>query len=234
MNWQFTARSPAELAKIGKALFNASKQNVLDEQVQMTRLLESLARTEILHYPIRVCHTGINSVPDFQLESGGRRIGVEITKVAVPDVEHARALQNKGLNSTLGISSLYRKENKPRRKEKIIAEGFGIPTFVFPVSLDEHDTIWIEAAEASLTTKSAVIARPDFQRGDENWLVLWDRIATADWELGARQATFAGLLCIYWKPGWFSHVFLQDCDFFWQAMFTPSESTLLPSHRAKI
>ena len=111
MNWQFTARSSAELAKIGKALFNASKQNVLDEQVQMTRLLESLARTEILTYPVSINHTGINSVPDFQLESGPHRIAVEITKVAVPDVEHARSLQHKGLNRTLAISSLYRKEN---------------------------------------------------------------------------------------------------------------------------
>src|SRR5712664_1614622 len=112
MDWQFTAQSGAELAEMGDVLFNASKQNVLDEQVQMTRLLESIARTQILQHPMSLSHTGISSVPDFQLESGARRIAVEITKVAVPDVEHARALQQKGLNQTLDISSLYRRENK--------------------------------------------------------------------------------------------------------------------------
>ncbi len=231
MNWQFIALNSSKLASIGTALFKATSQNVLDEQVQMTRLLESLARTQILKYPVSVIHSGTNSVPDFQLEAGPSRISVEITKIAVPDVEHARALQNRGMNRTLAISSLYRKEIKPRRKEKVIAEGFGTPTFVFPVSVDEHNKIWIEAAEASLKAKSAVIARSDFQRRDENWLLLWDRIGTADWELKARQNVLASLLSHYWKPDWFSCVILQDGDFFWQAMFNPKESVLLPSYR---
>ena len=200
----------------------------------MTRLIESLARTIVLRYPVSVRHTGINAVPDFQLATGARRIAVEITKVAVPDVEHARALQRKGMNRTLAISSLYRKEKKPRRKQQVIAEGFATPAFVFPVSLAEHDQIWIQEAEASLTAKSAVIARSDFLRGDENWLLLWDHIGTADWELKTRQSTFANLLASYWREGWFSRVFLQDHDFFWQAMFTPTESALLPSHGAKV
>ena len=231
MNQEFAAHGPDELCKIGKALFNASKQNVLDEQVQMTRLLESLAKTEILQYPFTARHTGTDSVPDFQLKSGAHRIAVEITKIAVPDVEHARALQNKGINRTLALSSLYRKKSKPRLKEGVVAEGFGTPPLVFPVSIDEHDNIWIESARASLIAKSIVIARSDFQRGDENWLLMWDRIGTVDWQLNLRINAFAKLLAEFWKPAWFSRVFVQDEDFFWASMFTPTDSIILPNHQ---
>ena len=213
---------------MGTVLFKAHKQNVLDEQVQMTRLLESLARTEILQYPVCITHTGITAVPDFQLESGTRHIAVEITKIALQDVEHASALQQKGLNRAMAISTLYRKKSRPRGKEEVIAEAFGTPAMLFPVSTQEHDQAWYEQAEASLTAKSAVLARPDFVSGDENWLLLWDRIGTREAQLPLRQERFAHLLANYWAPGWFSRVFLQDENFFWQVMFQPSGTTPLP------
>lgn len=231
MEWDFTAHAPTELASIRQSLFNASKQNVLDEQVQMTRLLESLARTSFLQYPVRVRHTGEKGVPDFQMDSGTRRISVEITKIAVADVEHARALQQRGLNRTLAISSLYQKKDAPRRKKDVISEGFLLPSMSFPVSIEEHNRIWLEQAETSLLAKSAVIAREDFAHGDEDWLLLWDRIGTSEWELDTRREALTRLLERYWKPGWFSCVFLQDHHFFWQMMFTPPGSTLLPSYR---
>jgi hypothetical protein len=231
--WEFTANTSGELAKVRKSLPERAKATVAGELFQMSRLLESLARTSLIEYPFKARHTGEKSVPDFQLNSGAHRIAVEITKIAVSDVEHARALQQKGLNRTLAISSLYRKASRPRRKEEVIAEGFGTPTFVFPVSLDEHDRIWLETAESSLTAKSDAIARPDFQRGEENWLLLWDRIGTADWELDKRKSALKILLARHWKPGWFSRVFLQEDYFLWQLMFTPSESRQLPSYRSK-
>ena len=137
MKWTFTANSPAELASIGHALFNASKQNVLDEQVQMTRLLESLASASIEQFPVRVRRTGEVGVPDFQLEFGQRRIAAELAKIAVQDVEHARGLQQKSFNRTLALSSLYRKAAKPRSKDEVIAEAFVVPAMSFPVSVQE-------------------------------------------------------------------------------------------------
>lgn len=234
MALDFSAHTPAELANIRQSLFTASKQNALDEQVQMTRLLESLAHTQVLQYPTRVRHTGNNSVPDFQMESGTRLISVEITKIAIADVEHARALQHRGLNQTLAISSLYQKKDAPRRKQEVITEGFLTPSMSFPVSVEEHNRIWLEEAQASLVAKSVVIARDDFKHGDEDWLLLWDRIGTSEWELAMRRQSVARLLERYWKPRWFSCVFLQDHHFFWQAMFTPTGSTMLPSHRSGI
>ena len=71
MDWNFTANGPAELAAIGNSLLRASKQGFLDEQIQMTRLIESLSAAPIWQLPLRVRHTGEHGVPDFQLQPNG-------------------------------------------------------------------------------------------------------------------------------------------------------------------
>src|SRR2546425_9498485 len=120
MNWNFIANTPVELASIGHALFNATKQKFLDEQLQMTRLLEALSSSTIVRFPVRVRHTGEDGVPDFRVKFGQRRISTELAKIAVQDVEHARGLQRKRLNRTVSLSSLYRKGPKPRTKGQVI------------------------------------------------------------------------------------------------------------------
>lgn len=220
MDWNFIANNPDELASIGNALFTASKLKHLDEQVQMTRLLEAVPVSSILQFPVRVRHSGEKEVPDFQLESGGRRIAVELAKVAVQDVEHARGLQRTGLNRTLGISSLYRKQPKPRSKDEVVAEGFLIPAMVFPVSIEEHEQVWCDELAAQLRDKTSTLHGSQFVHGDEDWLLLWDRIGTADYEVAARTQTVANMLAPWWKTCWFSRVFIQDAHFFWLLAFT--------------
>jgi hypothetical protein len=227
MNWNFTANTPAELASIGDALFTARKQKFLDEQVQMTRLLEALPFKSILQFPVRVRHTGEDGVPDFQLEFGQRRIAAELAKIAVQDVEHARGLQRKGFNRTLALSSLYRKGPKPRTKDEVMAEGLLIPAEVFPVTLQEHAQRWADEAVLQLHEKTAVLQRASFAHGAEDWLVLWDRIGTSGWETDARIQWLAELLRSFWQPRWFATVVLQDMYFRWQAVFTPQEIAVL-------
>lgn len=59
-----------------------------------------------------------------------------------------------------------------------------------------------------LEEKTAVLQRDDFEHGDENWLVLRDRIGTADWEVDARIQWFAELLSSLWQPGWHAKLVL--------------------------
>lgn len=212
MKWDFTFDSPNELAKIGKKLLKASKQKFLDEQLQMTRLLESMSSTCIFQFPVRVRHTGEYGVPDFQIESGGRRIAIELAKITVQDVEHARGLQRNGLKRTLDISSLYRKKLQPRTKNEVIKEGFSTPTWVFGVSPDELNEIWLKEITTQLDEKTAVLQRSNFEHGDEDWLVLWDRIETDEFEIKPRMEAVKGLLASRWKPDWYSRVFVQQTE----------------------
>jgi hypothetical protein len=229
VDWPYQANTDVELANIGSQLFTATKQNFLDEQVQMTRLLEALAPTSVVQFPIRVRHTGDGGVPDFQLEFGKRRIAVELAKIAVQDVEHARALQRRGIGGTLAISSLYRKKSKPRKTPEVVSEALLIPAFVFPVSVQEYAETWMAEAVNQIQEKSAVLGRDDFARGDENWLVLWDRIGTANWEATGRVRWFTELLSPIWKTGWYDKVILQEEHFQWHALFSPQEAVVLRS-----
>jgi hypothetical protein len=87
----------------------------------------------------------------------------------------------------------------------------------------------LKQAQECLDAKTSVVTRNDFFHGDEDWLVIVDPVGTIVEETQGRQDTFSELLAGYWKPGWFSRVFLQDNYFRWQMMFTPHDSVLLPS-----
>jgi hypothetical protein len=192
----------------------------------MTHLLEALAQTSILQYPVHVRHTS-EQVPDFQLIAGTRRISVELTRVKFQDVEHGRAIQEREVKRTLSITSLYPKSGGPRSKREIINEGFGVPVFLFPSSPENDEVIWLKQAEESLTAKTKVLSRQDYARGDENWLVLLDPIGIIHPHLQIRMDNFSLLLAEFWAPLWFSRVILQDTYFEWQVMFTQHEWSII-------
>ncbi len=95
MSWEFTANSPDDLSNVRQSLPETAKPTVAGELVQMTQLIVALARTEVFRFPFKACHTGEQCVPDFRLESGTCRIGVEMAKVTSRNLEHARSLQAK-------------------------------------------------------------------------------------------------------------------------------------------
>jgi hypothetical protein len=178
-------------------------------------------------------HTGPTGIPDFQLISGNRRIAVEAAKIAVQDVEHARALQRRGLNRTLSISSLYRQQPEARSRAEVINEAFRIPAEHFPVPLEEYRQRWMDEATIQLNEKTAALLSGRFNRGDENWLLLWDRIGAPDWETDARIRQFNSLLQSFWELDWYSRVFLQGRDFQWLAMFNAGAVEIFPSRDAR-
>ena len=162
----------------------------------MSRLLEAMSVASIFEFPLKVRHTGVGGVPDFQVESGGRRIAIELAKIAVQDVEHVRGLQRKGLKQTSAISSLYRKKSKPRTKDEVFKEGFSNQPFRFGVSPQELNEIWIDELKIQLNEKSVVLAEKRFEHGHEDWLVLWDRIETDEFEIKPRMEAVNGLLAL--------------------------------------
>ncbi len=226
MNWEFRANSLAELAAIEHSVLKSKREATVVEQWQLTQLLKALGRAELLNFPVHARHTP-ECVPDFQLSLAGMPIGVEATRIAVADVEHARALQQNGFNQTLSISSLYQKQAKPRSRSQVLQEAFVYPAEYVGISVADHERIWMEEAEKSLSTKTAALQSANFVHGSEDWLVLWDRIGTTDWQFQKRKAAVEELLQKYWHQCWFSRVFLQDEYFRWQLMFTKTQSILL-------
>jgi hypothetical protein len=230
MNLDFTANSPDELAHIGCELLNARRQTSLDEQWQMTQFLKVMSLASIFQFPLQVRHTGSRGVPDFQVKSGKRRIAVELAKIAVQDVEHARGLQNKGLKRSSAITSLLRSKSVPRKKTEVIAEAFSIQPFVFGVPHEELNEIWLKQITSQFDEKTAVLHGKQFEHGDEDWLVLWDRIGHES-GMQSRIVTVNNLLAPRWNQNWFSRVFVQQigaCPRL--AVFARTGSRSIPDH----
>src|SRR5690349_6579800 len=101
MEWEFKASTPAEMAQVRQSLPETAPSKVANELFQMAGLLENLASTTVLDFPVTAVHHGEKGVPDFRITSNGHAIGVELAMLAVADVEHARALQQKGSLGTL-------------------------------------------------------------------------------------------------------------------------------------
>lgn len=227
-NWDFIANTPGELANgIGSALLKGKgARRVVIEKRMMTHLLEALACTSIPQYPVRVRHTTDN-VPDFQLVFCERRIAVELMRIGFQDIAHGGAIHEQCKKGTFVPSQLYPSHDGPRKREEVIQEALENPPMLFSPSACEEDRIFLEQAKNSLDAKSLVIARNDFAHGDEDWLVLVDPLGMIPLETQSRQDDFSELLTRFWKPGWFSRVFLQDNYFRWQMMFRSHESSML-------
>jgi hypothetical protein len=355
-NCLFNASNPEELGRIGESLLKARKQNALDEQVQMTRLLEQLANTDILQYPISVLYTGENAVPDFQLQAGLRCIAVETAKLTSQNWEHAISLQrtlppppthydethlvnSKGffyclkasiredlsedisawpkfvmkrlpsvcrewlagwnggdavpkemirqailtLNGIIdgppiaGDSDLQNASPKPElfecdeftieerpghrkkwldeafrdylahpcdgvlmdgafmsdsprmKRQEVMRAGFVIPVSPNPLTIEKRDAFWIERFRAEINDKSKILSKEQFVHGDEDWLLLWDRLRTPEWRLGQRGQDVSSELQSFWATHWFSRVFIQDYGFRWLLMFTATGVRTFPS-----
>jgi len=209
--WDFIANSPEELANIGKKLLKASKRKFIEEQWQMSRFLEVMSSSSIFKFPLRVRHTGVKRVPDFQVESGEQRIAIELARISTQDLERGRFLQSR-VKRTMDVTTLLREKSKPRIEDEIIATAFPTPTFVFGLSSVEQQKIWVEQVTTQLNEKTATRQGEKFEHGDEDWLVLWDRIGTDESEIKSRMQAVKGLLASRWKPDWYSHVFIQQIE----------------------
>src|ERR1035441_1619878 len=224
----FIANSPADLANIGKNLLKASKRKFLEEQWQMSRFLEAMSSSSIFKFPVRVRHTGVRGVPDFQVESGERRIAIELARISTQDLECGRFLQSR-VKRTMDATTLLREKSKPRTEDEIIATAFATPTFVFGLSSGEQQKKWVEKVTTQLNEKTTVRQGKQFEHGHEDWLVLWDRIGTDESEIESRMEAVKDLLASRWKPDWYSRVFIQQIEFpHFLAAFSKNEFISIP------
>lgn len=232
MNSEFVARTPEELLRFNECVKLAQDRKSREELVQMQWLIKFLTPLSLMEFPFTVCHTGSVATPDFQLTFGSRRVAAELTKLTSQDLEHGRALQRRdvhrppgtGFNKTLNSTNLEVTGEEPRNRGQISAEGFYGGQFCFPESPESRGDVWGSAVQARLAQKTQILESNHFVRGDEQWLVLWERLGFHDDEVDLRIEHLRSLLHPFWKSNWFSRVFLQAEDFGWLAMFTEQEA----------
>ncbi len=125
------------------------------------------------------------------------------------------------INPTLMVGPFLRQNDPRMARNEVLGTGFLVhPLGLGSPTLEEEDRIWVERFCSEVRDKTAKLTGDVFCHGDEDWLVLWDRLGTDEQQLSRRAETVFERLAPFWGPGWFSRVFVQAEYFEWQLMFT--------------
>jgi hypothetical protein len=218
MLWQvktkFIANSPDEVAQVfGSSFYNEShpqSQPELDERVQLSKFLKTAAFTPICRYPIEVNVLPRDHKPDFRATFGGRIVGIEASKIANGDLEQVRSHQSKGSFGTMELSSFLKGGGRRTLSQKL-SDALITPTFIFanPTQRKDEDEFWLKQAQIIIQRKDEISKTPAFNRYDESWLLLWDKLASDEEELQRRSFRLAQTLVRFWHPDRFKKIIIQ-------------------------
>lgn len=133
------------------------------------------------------------------------------------------------INPTLTVNPFIRKADSRMSQQMVLETGFSIPVQeVCGPALKEEHQIWLDRVRSKIQKKTIKLAGEAFCHGDEDWLVLWDRLGSEKWQVHDRLTAVSQSFQDYWKPDWFSRVFIQDKYFDWQMMFAADGAMSLP------
>ena len=229
MNTTVKAQSADEVeSKFGYDFFIGNTQSELDERVQLGKFLMAASRASLLQYPLEVTPTR-DRKPDFQLFLGGKTISAEATKIANKELEWARGLQRRSKLGTMYVTPFLKPATEKRDRAGVLNEGFATPAFVIGNTAEEEDAFWLKQAEDMLRRKTEIFRRPDFERRQENWLLLWDKLRSSDSDLERRVPILSELLREFWGSTWFDKVIVEHEFFECFVILTPNDVSWLPS-----
>lgn len=162
----------------------------------ISRLLSTLANAGGLSYPLSLNH---RDKPDFLIEMGTIRIGVEVTEAnpqryakycALADREFPGALLETG---HFGWDAPERSTEEMRqllRQRKLTSEGW-------IGDRPEHE--WALFVQNVVETKLAKLAQPEFGKFDRDWVSVYDNLPLPNVHLGEAISFLRPLLQDIWS-----------------------------------
>jgi hypothetical protein len=141
------------------------------------RLLSTLAKAEHLCFPLRVVH---RDRPDFEIDAGSRKAGIEITEAITQQFAAYCALAERECPDALlelahfGWDAPNRTTEEMRAllcQSQLTSDGF---------AGDRPEQDWARFILSTVDSKLAKLARPDFTKFDENWLSIYDNLPLPD------------------------------------------------------
>lgn len=223
----FKAESQQALGDGFKQLLSGPTQKALNEQRQLANLLAKLSQRGFINYPVTVKHS---DRPDFQVLFGNRQISIEASKLTTVNLEYAASMQRSGLNAVLTSTELLRAGHQLMPRDEVVRKGFCIAQNSIPPTFLESDSLWCEQFKIVTSRKMAILSAGGYQCGDENWLLLWDKIGTPRWRIERRLTHLQEWAASIRKPNkHFDQILIQAEDFAWIARLSIDESEVCVS-----
>lgn len=164
------------------------------------RLLSTLAKTGNLAFPLSVTH---RDRPDFLLQTGEVRIGVEVTEAISQQYAAYCALAEREFPNALLEPALFRfapsqlttqQMREFLRQPQLSSDGW---------SGDRPEQAWASFLQSVVDAKLAKLAHADFAKFDLTWLSVYDNLPLPDIQLDRAIAILRTLLQDRWAqvPG---------------------------------
>lgn len=157
------------------------------ENWAIARLLSTLHNKDFFQYPLKVLH---QDRPDFVIESGDNKIGIEHTEAIPQNEAHKDVLRNE-MEGTSDMYYLFHNKptDKPRKAKSLIKEiesnpmgpGWGG---------NSVEVEWSEAMIYFTKKKITAMNKVGFGIFDKNWLLIYDNWPLPHIELNEALAMF--------------------------------------------
>jgi hypothetical protein len=166
------------------------------------RLLATLVTADRVEYPASVVH---RDKPDFLLRFAGHDIGLEFTEAVAKEEAEIDALAYR-MNKSVVLFTDQFKKDMPRRTAAQRRQIIESPPRGGPGWGDDRGVPqWVEWMVSFIQKKTRDLAKPDFDRYAENWLLVYDNLPVPfaqdtpkRWtELDARLRHYFAEVCHY-------------------------------------
>lgn len=160
------------------------------------RLLSTLAKVEPLCFPLIVAH---RDKPDFLIDAGSRKAGIEITEAISQQFADFCALAEREFPDALLEPAHFRWDAPSRtieemrallRHSQLTSDGW---------AGDRPEQEWARFILSAVDSKLAKLARPDFDKFDENWLSIYDNLPLPNIDLDKAITLLRPLLQDRWS-----------------------------------
>jgi len=170
-------------------------------------LLATLAHISALEFPVRVTH---RDKPDFELRSGDRMIGIEVTEGISTDYARYCALAEQEFPG-VPLDPDYFRHGQPKISLKKLRELLSrSQSLAKPWMGDRPEKEWALYMRDALEEKLKKLASPKFDKFEENWLSIYDNLPLTGVHLQEAVTNLMPFLAEHWtRDPHFDVIFIE-------------------------
>jgi hypothetical protein len=212
-NWQI------KLIDVFVPLRNQGRKSEHTERYSIVSFLKNFINEDLFNFPFTLTH---RDKPDFSIESYNEKIGIEFTESVPEQLARASSLLEKHFSGYAKLEPEFFGWDAPDRtndeileilsksQKQLIGQGFN------GNSVEEK---WIEGIVGCLINKTTKLTRPDFEKFDKNWLLIYDNQTRIFLDREYVQMKLKPILKEYWekdKELKFDKIFFESGKYFYQ------------------
>jgi len=173
-----------------------------------------------------VVHTS-DSRPDFLLNSGTRRIGIEASRLTTEPYERLMRLHARGQTGPVITISAALATTAHLRNDELVGMSLpGVQGWGREVNAEDS---YIQQALRVIGRKTKIRRAAAYQDYGHNWLLLWDKLSISDRDFLSRPKLLQSWLKSFWcQTKRIDTIILESDDFRRFAILTPGGLRWLP------